>query len=258
LRESSSAISRAAGVSSMLFGFVFGSVFGVEEWLPALWMAPLHDPILMLKVALVWGILFVIVACLLGIYNRFAVGNVAGAFLAPHGIVNLTFYLGLLAGGWGLASDGAFGLGPTLAVVGSLLTLAVHQWRHLSGPTSEKIIIVLIETFDTVIVYLSNTLSFLRVSAFSMNHAALALAIFTLADMLGWFGSTLTLILGNLFILVLEGGIVMIQVMRLQYYEGFSRYFSGDGHIFAPLRLRGSVPTPTSNGHLEGGAAAAR
>nr|WP_313778123.1 V-type ATPase 116kDa subunit family protein [Thiorhodovibrio frisius] len=236
--KSFAAFGIAAGVSSMLFGFVFGSIFGVEHWLPALWMPPLEDPITMLKVALVWGIVFIIAACSLGIYNRIAVGNIQGALLAPHGLVNLLFYFGFLAGGWNLASSGGFGLWPGLIVLGSLATLAVHQWRHLSGPVGEKILVVFIETLDTVIVYLSNTLSFLRVSAFSLNHAALAIAIFTLADMLGAFGTIVTLILGNLFILVLEGGIVMIQVMRLQYYEGFSRYFSGDGHEFAPLRLR--------------------
>jgi V/A-type H+-transporting ATPase subunit I len=228
----------AAGISSMLFGFVFGSVFGVEHWLPALWMAPLHDPILMLKVALIWGIVFIVVACLLGIYNRIVTGNLEGAVFAPHGAVNLLFYLGFLAGGYGLATAGSFGRLPGLVVIGALATLAIYQWRHLTGPTGEKALIVFIETLDTVIVYLSNTLSFLRVSAFSLNHAALAIAIFTLADMLGTVGTVITLILGNLFILVLEGGIVMIQVMRLEYYEGFSRYFSGDGHEFAPLRLR--------------------
>jgi V/A-type H+-transporting ATPase subunit I len=228
----------ALGFSSMLFGFVFGSVFGVEDWLPALWMAPLHDPILMLKVALGWGIGFIVIACLLGIYNRVATGNIEGALFAPHGAVNLLFYIGFLAGGYGLAKAGSFGWGAALAVVGALSALAVYQWRHLSGPTGEKALIVFIETLDTVIVYLSNTLSFLRVSAFSLNHAALAIAIFTLADMLGTVGTVITLILGNLFILVLEGGIVMIQVMRLEYYEGFSRYFSGDGHEFAPLKLR--------------------
>ncbi len=228
----------AAGLSSVCFGFVFGSVFGYEDWLPALWMAPLHDPILMLKVALGWGILFIVVACLLGIYNRLVTGNLGGAIFGPHGIVNLLFYLGFLAGGFLLASTGQIGLWPGLLVIVALATLAGYQWRHLSGPTGEKALIVFIETLDTVIVYLSNTLSFLRVSAFSLNHAALAIAIFTLADMLGTFGTVVTLILGNLFILVLEGGIVMIQVMRLEYYEGFSRYFSGEGHEFAPLRLR--------------------
>ncbi len=92
--------------------------------------------------------------------------------------------------------------------------------------------------------YLSNTLSFLRVSAFSLNHVALSLAVFTLAGMMGTFGHLMTVVLGNVFILVLEGGIVMIQVMRLQYYEGFSRYFSGDGREFAPLRLRRGPASP--------------
>jgi V/A-type H+-transporting ATPase subunit I len=231
----------AAGVSSICFGFLFGSVFGYEDipWLPAIWMAPLHDPILMLKVALGWGIGFIVIACLLGIYNRIMTGNLQGAVFGPHGAVNLLFYLGFLAGGYRLATAGSFGWGAGLVVIGSLGVLAGHQWRHLTGPTGERALIVFIETLDTVVVYLSNTLSFLRVSAFSLNHAALAIAIFTLADMLGTIGTVLTLILGNLFILILEGGIVMIQVMRLEYYEGFSRYFSGEGHAFVPLRLRG-------------------
>jgi len=98
--------------------------------------------------------------------------------------------------------------------------------------------VVFIETLETVIGYISNTLSFLRVAAFSLNHVALAIAVFTLADMMGAFGHVLTIVLGNLFMIVLEGGIVMIQVLRLEFYEGFARYFSGDGHEFAPLRLR--------------------
>jgi len=62
--------------------------------------------------------------------------------------------------------------------------------------------------------------------------------------MMGRFGHVVTVVLGNVFVLVLEGGIVMIQVMRLQYYEGFSRYFSGEGHEFAPLRLRRGPAAP--------------
>jgi vacuolar-type H+-ATPase subunit I/STV1 len=69
-------------------------------------------------------------------------------------------------------------------------------------------------------------------------RAALSIAVLTLAEMMGATGHVITVILGNVFVLVLEGGIVMIQVMRLQYYEGFSRYFSGEGHEFSPLRLR--------------------
>ena len=64
-----------AGGSSMVFGLLYGSVFGFEHVLPALWMSPLHDPILMLKLALGWGVIFLTIACLLAIYNRLVIGN---------------------------------------------------------------------------------------------------------------------------------------------------------------------------------------
>ena len=86
--------------------------------------------------------------------------------------------------------------------------------------------------------YISNTLSFLRLAAFSLNHVALFIAIFTVANMLHTAGYWVTVVVGNLFILVLEGGIVAIQTLRLEYYEGFSRFFSGDGRAFRPLTLK--------------------
>ena len=236
-----------AGLSSIAFGFVFGSVFGFEHWLPALWMPPLHDPLLMLSLALGWGVFFIAVACVLATYNRLVIGNWAGALFGPHGLVNLVFYLALAWGGYNVSQGEGFGHGPLLLVILSLGALAWHGWGHLEAPIAEKVLVVFIETLETLVGYVSNTLSFLRVAAFSLNHAALALAIFTLAEMMGPVGHGLTLILGNVFMIVLEGGIVLIQVLRLEFYEGFARYFAGDGHAFKPLRLgpvpeRGSAP----------------
>jgi V/A-type H+-transporting ATPase subunit I len=77
----------------------------------------------------------------------------------------------------------------------------------------------------------------LRVAAFSLNHVALAMAVFTLAGMMDHVGHNITLVLGNLFIIILEGGIVAIQCLRLEYYEGFARYFSGKGTHFKPLKM---------------------
>lgn len=227
-----------AGASSIVFGFLFGSIFGYEHLLPALWMSPLHDPILMLKLALGWGVIFLTLACLLAIYNRAVIGNWSGAVFGHHGLVNLIFYLALVWGGVRLATIGDFGTWPALLVIGALALLAVHGWRHLDVPVGEKVLVVFIETLETIIGYLSNTLSFLRVAAFSLNHVALAIAVFTLAGMMDTFGHVVTIILGNVFMIVLEGGIVLIQVLRLEFYEGFARYFSGDGHEFTPLRLR--------------------
>ena len=232
----------------MIFGVLFGSIFGEEHLIPALWMSPLSDPLLMLRLAIGWGVVFLTLACLLAIYNRLVVRNWSGAIFGHHGVLNLVFYLALVAGGINVAlagdpgvevdAAGAFGTMPLLLILGSLLALGWHSWRHQQAGIGEKILVVFIETLETLIGYVSNTLSFLRVAAFSLNHVALSIAIFTLAGMMGVFGHIVTFILGNLFVIVLEGGIVAIQVMRLQYYEGFSRYFSGNGHEFAPLRFR--------------------
>jgi V/A-type H+/Na+-transporting ATPase subunit I len=97
--------------------------------------------------------------------------------------------------------------------------------------------VTIIETLETATNLFANTLSFLRVAAFSLNHVALALAVFTLAGSLGTSGHWITIVLGNVVIIVLEGGIVAIQSLRLMYYEGFSRFFSGDGVEFKPLRI---------------------
>jgi len=226
-----------AGISSLIFGFLFGSVFGYEHWLPALWMPPLHDPLLMLRLALGWGVLFIALACILAIYNRSVIGNWMGALFGQHGLVNLIFYLALAWGGLGIGQGHGFGQGPTLLIILSLGALAWHGWGHLEAPISEKVLVVFIETLETLVGYVSNTLSFLRVAAFSLNHAALALAVFTLASMMGPLGHGVTLILGNVFMIVLEASIVLIQVLRLEFYEGFARFFSGDGHAFSPLRL---------------------
>lgn len=226
-----------AGASSLIFGFLFGSVFGYEHWLPALWMPPLHDPLLMLRLALGWGVLFIALACILAIYNRGVIGNWMGALFGQHGLVNLIFYLALAWGGLGIGQGHGFGQGPMLLIILSLGALAWHGWGHLEAPISEKVLVVFIETLETLVGYVSNTLSFLRVAAFSLNHAALALAVFTLASMMGPLGHGVTLILGNVFMIVLEASIVLIQVLRLEFYEGFARFFSGDGHAFSPLRL---------------------
>ena len=118
-----------------------------------------------------------------------------------------------------------------------IVVVAAFKWFEARAGLGERILVTLIETLETAINLFSNTLSFMRVAAFSLNHVALALAVFTLANGLDATGHWLTITLGNVVIIVLEGGIVAIQALRLMYYEGFSRFFSGDGREFVPLRL---------------------
>jgi len=228
----------AAGISSTVFGLLYGSVFGYEHLLPALWMSPLSDPMRMLGVALGWGVGFILLATVLTIRNRLADGRVREALLDSHGAAGLLLYAGLLAGAWRYTSAGELDSVTVLMVCAALAAMFTHAWqRNHSSAVGERLLIVLMEGFEAVMAYISNTLSFLRLAAFSLNHVALFIAVFTVANMLQSTGYWVTVVLGNLFILVLEGAIVAIQTLRLEYYEGFSRFFGGDGREFRPLTL---------------------
>jgi V/A-type H+-transporting ATPase subunit I len=230
-----------AGASSMVFGLLYGSIFGVEHWIDPLWIAPMSDPIYMLTVALIWGVIFLTLGSVIAISNRLLSGDQAGALFGPGGLISLVLYLALLGGLVNFAQGKGFPLVATILVSLTLATLVVSQWRSAEGSIGERIFTTLIETFEIVNNYVASSLSFLRVAAFSLNHVALSLAVFTLADGMGAVGHMITLVLGNVFIIVLEGVIVTIQTLRLEYYEGFSRYFYGDGTPFRPLRVGRSL-----------------
>ncbi|MCP4702183.1 MAG: ATPase [Gammaproteobacteria bacterium] len=228
----------ASGISSVIFGFLYGSIFGYEEILHALWMAPISDPMLMLTVAVGWGVGLILLSCSLKFINLLAEKRFMRAWFDTQGLAGILLYLGGLFGLYRLATYGVFGVTESLPIVIPLLVILGYKWHEQHGMAlGERIIVVLIEGFDSIMNFVSNTLSYMRVAAFSLNHAALAIAVFTLANTMGGFGHWVTIILGNVFILVLEGAIVAIQVLRLEYYEGFARFFSGDGRVFRPLRL---------------------
>ena len=91
------------------------------------------------------------------------------------------------------------------------------------------------EMFEMLLSYFSNTLSFVRIGAFAVSHAAMMSVVMMLAGAeSGGALSWPVVILGNLFICGMEGLIVGIQVLRLEYYELFSRFYTGGGRAFKP------------------------
>jgi V/A-type H+-transporting ATPase subunit I len=227
----------AAGAVSMLFGVLYGSIFGYEDLIEPLWLSPLHDPIRVLTIAVGFGVGFIVFTLLVNAWNKAAAGRAAEALFDSSGLAGLAFYLGAvgvlasLAGAADVVQPAA-----VLAVLG-IVVVAAFKWFEAKAGLGERILVTAIETLETAINLFSNTLSFMRVAAFSLNHVALALAVFTLANGLDAAGHWITILLGNIVIILLEGGIVAIQALRLMYYEGFSRFFSADGTEFVPLRL---------------------
>lgn len=226
-----------AGLSSLVFGFVYGSLFGYEHVIQPLWMSPMHDPIRILLVAVLWGASFLLIANLLAIRNFIASGQLEQALYSGKGLAGMCFYLAACYAGYQQFAHNHFSWLEALLLVLPMAVILQFQWRQAGGGLMERVLVVLIEGLEHIISSVSGTLSFLRVAAFSLNHVALAAAVFAIAGMMDAFGHGITVVLGNIFIIVLEGAIVAIQCLRLEYYEGFSRFYSGKGKAFEPLKI---------------------
>ena len=94
------------------------------------------------------------------------------------------------------------------------------------------------ELFEAILSYVTNTVSFLRVGAFVLVHAGMMSVFFSLANMFGEYsvGFWIVVVFGNIFVLVLEGLLVGVQSLRLEFYEMFNRFFEGSGHEFKPIK----------------------
>jgi V/A-type H+-transporting ATPase subunit I len=173
------------------------------------------------------------------------------AVFDQYGLTGLAFYWGALV--WAVMTlMGYVGIGLTLLGVGVLVLLLVLFVREPIIRATERkehlvevgvgffIVQAVIDTMDMVIRFLSNTVSFIRVAAFGLTHAALFMAIHTIGVMISGaphgIGYILTFIIGNFFVVIMEGLIVSIQCLRLQYYEVFGKFFRGGGVPFSPLR----------------------
>ena len=225
----------AAGFSASGFGWLYGSVFGLEGIIEPLWIAPLSDPMRMLHAALWWGVGFLVATQLIMLYNRIAARNWRAAMFDAGGVAGLLLYLGGVVLVFLAYTDRPGMQWAAGIAIGGFLMILIHHCANQTEPWPGRFFLSLMDSLEAVFNDFVNTLSFMRVAAFSISHVALALAISTLSAEMGHTAQILFLIFGNLLILILEGSIVAIQALRLEYYEGFSRYFTCFGREFKPL-----------------------
>jgi V/A-type H+/Na+-transporting ATPase subunit I len=252
-----------AATSSIVFGIIYGSCFGLESFKKyAFWHDPLAgDPIALMYGAIGIGIVMISLGLILNIINRFRRGDVIGGFLDKFGVVGVFFYWGMLALITKYAAIESRGLVSVAIVLFLVLPLvgwalkepieyfARRQAGHPIEPGGGLFAAItesLVGAFEAVLSYLANTISFVRLAAYAMSHAALLVAAFMMADAVRHFSigggvlSVLVIILGNLVAIVLEGIIASVQALRLEYYEFFGKFFSGSGQPFRPFRLVGN------------------
>jgi V/A-type H+-transporting ATPase subunit I len=232
-----------AGVASMVFGALYGEFFGPTGVIPVLWLEPLEHPVELLGVAVGVGAVLLAGAYGLGTVNRFREGGWRAAVYAPSGVAGSMVFLalGAVVGGLVLGSGWLVALGVVLAVVG--LVVASLGLYAAAGGGAAGAAEAGVEVFDLVIRLGSNLVSFARLAAFGLTHAALGLVIWqgttSLADHggWGWVAAVVVFVVGNALAFALEGLVAAIQALRLEYYELFSRIFEGVGRPFRPWRI---------------------
>jgi V/A-type H+/Na+-transporting ATPase subunit I len=247
------------GLSSMVSGAIYGSYFGLPALKKfALWHDPLEgDPLGFMSAAIGIGIVLMSLGLVFNVINHFRRGQVLGGILDKFGVAGLLFYWGSLALVLKFAAFQSMGLVKTAIVV--FLLIPVLGWTlkepvefarkrrarpaPAGGSLSASFMESLVGVFEAMMSYFSNTISFVRLAAYAMSHSALLLAAFMMAEQVRHFPavggllSVLVVVLGNLVAIVLEGIVAAVQALRLEYYEFFSKFFSGGGRPFQPFCL---------------------
>ena len=255
----------AVGVSSMIMGLLTGEFFTNEtllepfaHWVTGFFGKP-HAPIIklmpsgtdtsamfaMFGVAIAVGFLINTIGLIINIMNKFIVKKPGRALFGKTGLAGACFFWYIVALVVRVLFFHQTASRFDFIVIGVLMFFAAFGEpfeRLVDGerPIAENgigalVISGVVELIEVISTYLSNSVSFLRVGAFALAHAVLAFVISMLADMIGSPGGIIVTVLGNALVIVLEGMIVAIQVVRLQYYEFFSKFFNETGVEFSPF-----------------------
>ena len=251
------------GIMGMIFGFLYGSVFGFEDLL-----TPVHQALFGTKGKLIEvmepesiniiiygsvaiGIVTIALAMIVNIVSSLKRRDYESAFFGANGLSGFVLYVSLVAG---LVCQMLLGIKiMNIAYILGLIVVPLilmflreplgrlcegkKNWQPHSW--GEYCVQSFFELFEMCLSYVTNTMSFLRVGAYILVHAGMMLVVFTLAQMVGGVvGYTLIVIIGNGIVMALEALLVAIQVLRLDYYEIFSRFYIGEGRPFTPVIAR--------------------
>ncbi len=237
------AIMSLAGISSTIFGFLYGSVFGFEDVLEPVWVNPMKDTLTVLITAIVFGIVLILIAMVINIVNGIKQKDIKKIFFETNGVAGLVFY-GTIIGTIALLVTGHTIKAMALVVVMIIVPLILIFFREPLANLIEKKDTLIpgskgmffvenaFELVEVLLSYMTNTISFVRVGAFALSHAGMMSVVLLLAGASSGHPNMIVIVLGNLFVAGLEGLIVGIQVLRLEYYEMFSRFYSGTGREF--------------------------
>ena len=249
------------GLSGALLGCVYGSVFGFEDILPGFkimeetqlgGLGVVSNVLLLLVLSIALGIFMLLLVMAVNIMNGIKQRNFEKIFFGPNGAAGMVFYAGVLIAALAAVAFGVNLLTPAYVLPVLVLPLALMlfreplshlaagdpEWRSFS--LGEVLGTGVFELFETLLSYLTNTLSFMRIGAYAITHVGLMLVVHMLAQLAGGVGGPVGIVIlvaGNAFVMGFEGLLVGIQVLRLEFYELFGRFYDDGGVPFTPKKI---------------------
>ncbi len=248
MKRSFGQVMKYAAASSIVFGGLYGSIFGLENVIPALWLSPMHDTNKLLIVAICMGVFMISLGLVLNMITQYRAKDFGRLLFDGQGMAGLMLY-------WTMAALAAIYMTGTKipevaadimwAGIGVLMLLMIFRdelARYLlhQKDEGESVVLNIFEIMHNLMSFVSNTASFVRLAAFALNHVGLSLAVIMLSEMVhslpgGIVMKGIILVIGNIVIVCLEGLIVFIQTLRLEYYEFFGKFYKGGGSAFKPV-----------------------
>lgn len=245
------------GISGAVFGLIYGSVFGYENLLDPVYEA-LDISFLPFKVmenvttiligGIVVGVFIMFISILINIVTGIKNKEYENALFSNNGIAGFVFFGSILIGavcelfGIHVMNKAYIILLIIVPIIAMFLREPLSYWvrgkkYHMEGSVGDFIATNFFEVFEFLLGYATNTLSFVRVGGFVLSHASMMLVVMALAEQVSAGAVPIVVVIGNVFVMGIEALLVGIQSLRLEFYEIFSRFYSGGGTPFTPVKI---------------------
>ncbi len=243
------ALLKRIGISASIFGLMYGSFFGKEDLIPTLLIKPFDNVMTVLIASVIFGVSLMVISYIIGIYNKVGKqNNIEEGIFGKEGLAGLMMMISFILIVLSLVNKSPIPM-PVgiIMLVLSIIMMVFKQpiARKITGSKrlydtnkSDYYIESSFSIIEALLSVFSNLVSFTRVGAFAINHVGLYMAFEVMANLAGGFWGGVILLLGNLLIIGLEGMIVFIQGLRLEFYEMFSKYYEGNGRLFRPISTK--------------------
>ena len=223
-----------SSITTVFFGVLFGSYFG-EELLPALiGFTALDDPISMLIITLIIGVLHIFTGMITKMYLDIKSGHFLDALFDQLSWMFIILGIGLLF----IPSLSTVGI--VLAIIGAV-TVLFTAGRNKKGFFGK--IMGGLGGLYGITSYLSDILSYSRILALSLATGVIGYVMNLLASMvqgsiIGFVISLVIYIVGHIFNLVLGLLSAYVHSCRLQYIEFYGKFYEGGGTLFKPFKIK--------------------